>query len=54
MEIARLHLVQPVNVSIDIRAHDNFVMDREFAEESMQRVKEATYISSKPVLLHGW
>ncbi len=45
MELTGLQFIQPANGSIDIRAHNDFVVGGEFAEES---------IHYEPVLVHGW
>jgi hypothetical protein len=41
MEFTGLQFIEPANVSIDIHAHNDFVGCGEFAEESVQSVKEA-------------
>ena len=41
MEYTGLHFIESADVSIDIFTHDDFVVSREFAKESIQSVKEA-------------
>ena len=41
MEFAGLQFIEPANVSIDIPAHNDFVVCKDFAEESVQSDKEA-------------
>ncbi len=41
MEFASLKFIKSANVSIDVRAHNDFVVGGEFAEESIQSVREA-------------
>ncbi len=41
MEFAGLQFIEPANVSIDICAHNDFIVCGEFAEGSVQSVTEA-------------
>ena len=54
MEFAGLQFIEPANVSIDICTHNDFVVCREFAEESFQGVKEASIKIFQAILVHGW
>jgi hypothetical protein len=41
MQFAGLQFIEPANDNIDICAHNDFVVGGEFAEESIQSIKEA-------------
>ncbi len=53
MEFTGQQFIEPAGVSIDIRAHNDFIVCGEFAEESVQGVKEAS-INILQACLSAW